>query len=181
MNLRYIFPSGVKDSLKHFWDYDYIFSPSFLPSQPSPFTPPPQTCSSLSIVLCLEFRLHELSLFHISLSIGILLLKLLFREPCWWDFYVCSFTNICRRNNLTANSLPFWLYFFFHNDTFSAFFPFKFMIKLLFTFYIHICMMKGFCILLKSTSLWSELLKRNAQGIRGGTIVNSHSAICIIL
>lgn len=128
MNSQYIFPSGVTYLLKYFWDCDYMISPSFLPSQPSPFTPPLQTCSLLPVALCLEFRAHDLSILHISMSVGILLLKLLFRQPCWWDFYGCSFTNICRRHNLAANSLTLWLRFFsssffFFTMTFPAFFP----------------------------------------------------------
>lgn len=53
-------------------------------------------------------RPSELSTFHVSMSIGVCLVWVMFRLPCWWDFEGVV-SDISRWYNLTANFLSLWV------------------------------------------------------------------------
>lgn len=58
-------------------------------------------------VLCLRLRSHGLSLFHVIMSIGVVHVLPMFRQPCLYDFISIA-SGISGRQDLTANSLFLW-------------------------------------------------------------------------
>lgn len=78
--------------------------------------------SKHSLVVCSSFPTVEaswaLSPFHISVSIGIILVQVRFRQPCWWDFiWVVSLTFL---GNTSSWQSPLALTIFpVHSSTIS--------------------------------------------------------------
>lgn len=60
------------------------------------------------ILLCLWLSPLELSLFHISMSVVVILFQVMFRRSCTWEF-MSVICNISRRHTLTANFSFLWL------------------------------------------------------------------------
>lgn len=56
---------------------------------------------------------------HICMLMGVILIQVIVRQSCWWDFMGIA-SDIYRRHNLAANSLFLWLLPsscpFFHKD-----------------------------------------------------------------
>lgn len=62
------------------------------------------SCSQLPIVFCLGLRPCGLSLFHITMPVGVIAVLVIFKQPCWWNFMALD-SDISRRHSLTANFL----------------------------------------------------------------------------
>lgn len=60
------------------------------------------------VVLCLWLNHHEISPFYVNISVGVIV-WVLCRQPCWWDFMDVKFSDISRNYKLTANFLLNWL------------------------------------------------------------------------
>jgi hypothetical protein len=55
-----------------------------------------------AVALCVGLRPPGLFLAHINMTIGALLVQLMFRELCWWDFTGVD-SNITRRHDFSTN------------------------------------------------------------------------------
>lgn len=62
------------------------------------------------IELCVESVPSDISLFHVNISVGVVLDQVWFRQPCCWDCMdLASLTFISRRQSLTADVQFLWL------------------------------------------------------------------------